>query len=236
MLPSHFVERNFYLFMVDAMHLLEASVRSGGSCARSSLLTSVVALECCANICVANIRGNDFRGDIDKLPVLSKFDAFARSEAKELDRGRVEVQQIKELIKCRDAIVHLKPKTRQVKSTMRDGRYGKQTELHSEIIRSFSNTLKISDNIADWRHPQAAAALRATTQFLKYYFVDLLGHSGSQTYQLLAGGRPNINEENLRHERELEAIVKAGQTENLDILFLLPKNMQEILRKKKKKV
>lgn len=135
---------------------------------RASILTSALLLEAVANCLFADIEGK-FRDDADKLPAISKFDLYARLNSKLLDRGRIEVQRISELIKLRDQFVHPKVKSKPFSDLWRDD----QGNFVGTPVSEQFDGLKIEKR-GPWGKEDAVTVLRAVFEFLNYYFIDLV--------------------------------------------------------------
>ena len=162
----------------------ELDFEVGASLARSSVLTTTLFVEACANTCL-DMLGLDsaFAGDVDRLSTLSKFDLFARlyRPQRKIDRSRHEVQGVVELKRLRDSFVH--PKGQRViwyslsseESTSRSPRT-KATNLPK--IPSFCG------------HEDAPRAMIAAHSFLAYLFSELSGFRPSHVSSLLFSEAP----------------------------------------------
>jgi len=78
--------------------------------ARASVIAAALSVECAANCLIHSLElSATLRAELDKLPALAKVETFLLlSEFGALDRGRVEVQRMKELITARNEYVHPK--------------------------------------------------------------------------------------------------------------------------------
>jgi hypothetical protein len=179
-------ERLFFDLFGDALFFAEQAEVVGRErfheCARNarvSILSSITALECAANSALERIRhGQRFRDDVDKLPFLSKFELFlglSRLGAV-LDRGRDEVQEVSELKKLRDFLVH--PKRRD--APLRDLGGGVLEQVWPVLPH-----LKISTWPKSWTDADAITALGAITRFLNYFFLDRCAFSHHEVVNLL---------------------------------------------------
>ena len=111
------IERYFLLLLIDATkfcHLAqdpEIDRFLERSFSRSGIISSAILLESLANILIEKIDGKQFREDLDKLPFLSKIDAYLASKGMpSIDRGNKESQGAVELKRIRDAFVNPKIK------------------------------------------------------------------------------------------------------------------------------
>lgn len=191
MTEENYHQRNFLQLFWDAARLARMAQETTDddetefSCARASIMSSVFSLECAANCCVEILpNGSGFQKDIAKLPFLSKFEVFlsVNFQGKILDRGRVEVQAVKELKSIRDSFTH--PKVRKTKLLTVD-RDTIEYKAGSGFIASIfgdgsaktydfgcTQYLKIPKTIT-WQAKHAISALDATANFLNYFFIEL---------------------------------------------------------------
>jgi hypothetical protein len=178
-------ERNFDTLFLDSVNLLFESLDTDmtdwefrQTLARGSILFSILLLEAAANTCIEtlNLEGSMFN-EIDKLPVIAKFDFFLRTNFrnKKLDRGITEVQGIQELKKLRDDFVHMKSHKTE---TRRIGRTGTTT---------FNTTplLEIAKNPVAWDDEAATRAMRAVHSFLCYFFRKKCNYGPSKVTSIL---------------------------------------------------
>lgn len=137
-----------------------------GPFVRSSILNSVLLIECGANclIDVLNLPGQ-FYGDIEKLPVLSKFEFFlSRINSRQVfDRGCKEVQSISELKSIRDFCVHPKVKK---------ARYQKIGENLWDADYGNTTLLQFPREPQKWTRQLAISALKAVNDFYNIFFLE----------------------------------------------------------------
>lgn len=164
-------ERNFDTLLFDSIEMLFHSLDPdinydfGQTLARSSMLNSILLLELSANICIESLElESSVSNEIDRLPVIAKFDYFLRTNfrGKNLERGVSVVEGIKELKKLRDHFVHMKP--HKIVMEM-DGDKG-----CGEMDKT--SLLDIPINPKGWDANTALIAMRTVHSFLKYYFKD----------------------------------------------------------------
>jgi hypothetical protein len=161
---------------------------------RSSIFTSALLLEAVANCLIADIEGK-FRDEADRLPVIAKFDLYARLNSKLLDRGRIEVQRISELIKLRDQFVHPKVKAKPFNDLCRDG----QGNFVGTPVSELFDGLKIEKG-GPWSKEDAVTVLKAVFAFLNYYFIDLICFSHKKVFSLLVAAFEDIDDQEVSLE------------------------------------
>ena len=109
---EYFHDRKFKLLLEDAVFLLREAIDKAvdgyspkeWSLSRASVNNSSLLLEAAANCCISTLNlSNKYFVDIDKLPIISKFEYYLQkiNSEKQLDRGFFPVQQASELISTR---------------------------------------------------------------------------------------------------------------------------------------
>jgi hypothetical protein len=187
---------------------------------RASIIASALALECAANCCVQALpRSGQLRDDIDRLPLLSKFDLCLslRRPAASLDRGAPQVQSIQELKAVRDSLVH--PRGRRLSlRRVAEGEY--------ETVGDRFPLLGISRLLAAWRAADAISVLRAASAFYRYFYLDQCQLSATEVATLLLPDLefttpqpPGMR----RRYREPPSFREAFQDWSVDFTFLLGK-------------
>ena len=118
--------------------------------------------------------------DIDKLRVISKFEYYLEhvNRNKKIDRGLPVTQQVSELIGIRNSIVHPKP-------------------YKSEWVEIDDNTravelgetqfLKLPNSFWMCKFHHAESSLKATLNFLSYYFCDLCEYQDHEVRKIIFG-------------------------------------------------
>lgn len=146
---------------------------------RSSVINSIILLECGANCCIDSLDlSNRYFKDIDRLPFISKFEYFLEKidKEKKLDRGSTEVQAISDLKNVRDSYVHPKVKK------------AKYEEVDTNIwTADFGETqfLGFPRDPGVWKKKDAIKALKSVNDFYNYYFLDLCEFSTATVVDLL---------------------------------------------------
>jgi hypothetical protein len=143
---------------------LHPSDERGLAFARASIVYSLLLLEAAANTCVEHIGlGKTVHNEIDRLPILAKFDFYLRTRftKRHIERGVNQIEWIKELKGLRDGIVHLKPHK---VNWVGDPEAG----MSAEAVRTRS--LKVAVNPRFWSAEDAILVSRGVHGFLKYFF------------------------------------------------------------------
>lgn len=137
--------------------------------ARASILSSILTLESAANALLVSLElGAKFAGELDRLPVLGKYETYLRlSEgAKPFDRGVVEVQSVQELLRARNDYVHSKIKS--IPADVDDLRkQGNMVAMPLEMTGEQWPTIGITKRPMFWSADSARSALKATADFLR---------------------------------------------------------------------
>jgi hypothetical protein len=180
------IERNFGDLFLDSAKLVMKAEQEANcdtdfafSLARASLLSAFCLIEACANICLESLGiAGPLADDIDRMPILSKFDLYLRLKFKnkKLDRGSFPVQGAQELKKIRDTFVH--PKA-----------YRTVWQVESDRIETLeiprTKILNISKLPSEISPEEAIISIQATHRFLNYFFRDICGFSPSTVSHLL---------------------------------------------------
>jgi len=103
-----------------------------------------------------------------------------RGDSKSLDLTRTEVLAVEELRRVRNSYVHVRVRERAVTVPTED------MESWGEVHSTASQVLKLSDMPAMWDTSDAKIALHTVESFFRYFFVELLGQSPRQLFDLLA--------------------------------------------------
>ncbi|MEC7824006.1 MAG: hypothetical protein VYD12_05685 [Pseudomonadota bacterium] len=133
---------------------------------RASILNTILLLESAANCLIDALdMPSQFYNDIEKLPMLSKYEFFLSkiNPDKKFERGISEVQRIVELKSIRDFYVH--PKVKKSK-------WNKIAENVWDTDYGATNQLKFPRDPSDWRREQAILALKTVNNFFNLYFLS----------------------------------------------------------------
>lgn len=162
--------------------------------ARASVIAAALSVECAANCLIHSLElPGTLRAELDKLPVLAKVETYLLlSEFGVLDRGRVEVQRIKELIAARNEYVH--PKVTTIDAAVAEPRdAGHEWHVPFALDGEHWSGLKIPKRAMFWSKASSEATLRAIAEFFRYLFVDLL-KSTSEQLRLILPSRIQIGD------------------------------------------
>jgi hypothetical protein len=174
-------------YMSSDLRKEDESTTRPNSLARASVVSSILSFECAANCCIGNLsRSRALLDDIDKLPFLSKFELFLTGldHTKALDRGCLAVQHASELKRIRDQYVHPKVKKFEWKQT---------SEREQVADAGETPLLKIPVDMSVWEANVAVSALKASTSFFNYFFIDLCKFDSNTTCEILLGNEIRQN-------------------------------------------
>jgi hypothetical protein len=177
--PKHaiFTLSPFITLFSDAIifcHLSEnpALTRSArSSLARASILNSVFTLECAANVLLNGLGlPKEEYVRLERMPVLDKYESMLWMTRPNInfDRGRKEVQAVRELVRIRNAQVHVRTREQEVVAEYVD-QFTWKFEAPEKSSRSI---VGIPDNSDSWDHGHGQRALKALDDFLKLYLLE----------------------------------------------------------------
>lgn len=188
MTEEKWLERPFFPLFHDAIQLalvssdISENVENGDSLARSSILNAIFSLEAAANCFLESYETSKhlFKA-FEKFGVLEKYEFLLsiKSNGVSFDRGRIEIQKIKELISLRNAYVH--PKS--LKSTP------KYTQIDSTYEYSYKSPitqyLEIPEDSNEWNSNHAKIVINAVADFLSIFLIDLCQLTPREATQFL---------------------------------------------------
>jgi hypothetical protein len=184
--------RSFEDLLYDAVHLLylaqdvDPETDPDGyefTYTRSSILNSLLLLECAANCCIdASKLPGQFGEEIDKLPFMSKFEFFLGriNPTRAFNRGCREVQAVAELRKVRDSYVH--PKVKKLP-------YCEATDLFGP---DFGRTehLRIPKDARRWHWNHAVLVLKSVNDFFNLFFLTWCNFDANTICGILLSSDP----------------------------------------------
>ncbi|OQK17857.1 hypothetical protein AU255_08345 [Methyloprofundus sedimenti] len=184
---EYFYDRKFKLLLEDSVFLLKMAIETSvegyspkeWSLVRSSIYSSSLLLESAANCCISTLSlSSKYLKDIDKLPVLSKFEYYLQQVNSEMkfDRGCLPVQQASELINTRNLIVHPKPYK---------NKWVKKDENTKSVDLGETAILKLPKSFFVLKNTHGLVALKAAMSFLNYFFIDLCKYTDNQVRNIL---------------------------------------------------
>lgn len=148
----------------------------------SAILQSIMLVEAAANCCIFNLKLNKKLGlELDKLSTLAKFDVYSlvkTSGNKTLDRGSAPCQDIAELIKLRNSVVH--PKFFELNWSLQDDKHRSGVGVYLKTER-----LGLATSCSGWLPDDAITVFKAINKFFKYFFIDLCNLTEQETRLLL---------------------------------------------------
>lgn len=178
-------ERNFDTLLLDSIDfLIEASnlhpvEEKGHSLGRASIVFSLLLLEAAANTCIESLNlERTVHGEIDRLPVLGKFDFFLRTRFKNrsLERGAHQIEWVKELKTLRDGLVHLRPHKVEWLGDP-------ENEMSTEAVRT--KALDMTVNPKFWDGENAVKVAKGVHNFLGYFFREKCKYGPGKVASLL---------------------------------------------------
>lgn len=179
-------ERNFDTLLMDSIEFLSQALSyhpvydEGHTLSRASIIFSLLLLEAAANSCIDHLDlERSIQREIDKLPVLGKYDFYLRCKFREkrLSRGVVQIEWVRELKSIRDGLVHLKP--HKVEWKRREDGNGESASATRTAI------LKVATNPKFWDGEEAAKVAKAVHGFLRYFFKDTCRYSATKVASIL---------------------------------------------------
>ncbi len=184
-----FIRKQCDILINDALFFLKASENAINSdnypdmerYARSSVLNITLLLEAGANSCLDSLDlPSKYANDIDRLPILSKYEFFLNSikPDKVFDRGRTEIQYAEEIISIRRLLVHPKVQSAKLK---------KIDEKNSEYNFGEFECSKLSKSIEEWHFNETVTVIRITCTFLDYFFRILCELNPNEVKNILFG-------------------------------------------------
>ena len=153
--------------------------------ARSSIISSAISLECAANCCLAALDvSRKLQAELDKMPVLAKFEVVAELNSGEIDRGAAPVQKVQELVGVRNSFVHPKSKSIPMEVGPREDR-GTHWAVNFAFDADPSTILKIDRSAMFWFARDARSALSAVVDFFNYFFCSACDFDSKETLGIL---------------------------------------------------
>ena len=154
--------------------------------ARASIIAAALSVECAANCLIHSLElSAALRIELDKLPALAKIETYLLlSHFGALNRGRLEVQQMKELISARNEYVH--PKVTKIEATVEEPKdAGHEWLVPFELEGVHWSGLDIPKKPMFWSKTNSQITLQAIAAFFRYLFVDLMNSTSEQLHGIL---------------------------------------------------
>lgn len=185
-----YAEQPFLGHLADAVLLCELaeqlpqlSFGRHGTLARASMMTAAFCVEAAANALLSPLDAPKFLLDVvDRLPVLDKFHfiLFAVQPTRQFERGNRHAQEIHELFDLRSRFVHPRPQDREVTH-----RHLGDHTYHVRKQAPPTNHLKVPQSPEDWSTRDVIRVLRAISDFLDYFVLDLCEFPGEEARSIL---------------------------------------------------
>lgn len=190
-IPADFKYPGFYDLLCDAIFQHRMAANEDDSYAmnrfaRTSIVSSALVIESCANCLLSNLDiPKKLYEELDKLPVLAKYETYLRlNEISDFRRGDHKVERIAELIKLRNDFVH--PKVNNIKTEVGQLEdMGHQYEMPMELTGEQWESLKIPKRGLFWSADNAKNVLSCVSEFLVYIFSTLLNKSDDEVQYIL---------------------------------------------------
>lgn len=186
--------------------------------AKASFACAVLALESAANSCLARMQyPESVRVQLDKAQPLDKFTMLADASGHLLDKGRREVQAARELMGLRNSYVHPKIQDRSLKMRLND----QGERVYDHLDDELTQYLQLPRDFERWHGVHSRAAVRATIEFLNYFFMDLCRLSMEQASSLLCiFARGPVNSSTMLVPSQSDLILTASRTYGHAIRFI----------------
>lgn len=190
---------------------------------RSSILNSVLTLECCANCIIEDYNiVSKIDGRVNKFTPLEKYEfiLYFFNHGDSLDFGSSIVQNISELISLRNWFVHAK--SHKFKVDMFDYAFREYLNTDQSNI-SKTQFLKIPTAPRYWDKTHAKGALESLIKFLNLLFVEKLKFDPEKVERILFSSYNDEAIIDLMHISFLKMALKEMQ---IKIEFLQPKHIE----------
>ena len=190
--PAEFIHVGFIDLLCDAIFHYRHSADSKESYAvnrnaRASITASFLSIESCANILLQSLDiSKKMRNDLDRLPALSKMEAYSLLEnvSCNFDRGDNRVQKVSELIQARNDFVH--PKSRNISSDIGEPQDGGDVWILPMGLEGVQyKELKIPKCALFWNADNSFSVLKTVFDFYEYIFEKLVPIDDKKSHLLL---------------------------------------------------
>lgn len=222
----NFLYTGFYDLLVDSVYQYKLSTEQenpylNNRHARASISASMLLIECAANCFLRSLElPSKLIDELDKLQPLAKVDIFLKwSNVEMLDRGRVEVQKVAEIIRARNDFVHTKEA--KIPTEFQDFEQAEELwKLPMTLISKQWIALGLPKNSMFWSPDGAFSVLEAVTNFLRYVCCELLKLEPDDASIILAS---HIEVNNVRIQalyEEFKTELIEAKTAGIDLSFL----------------
>jgi hypothetical protein len=195
-LTDDFIDKKNSLILEDAVFFLEEAfncqtdgnatpdvkydkLKRESSYTRGSILNSALLVESIANCCIGTLEiSKPLFSDIDRLKPLNKFEYHLEHVNKDLklNRGSLVTQEVSELIGIRNSLAHPRPYK---------GKWVQIDDDRKTVDLGESPFLKLPNSFWFCRYHHAERALKASMNFLSYYFRELCQYSEHEVRSII---------------------------------------------------
>ena len=151
---------------------------------RASIISNVLAVESCANICIQHMSlPKNLYDSVEKLSVIGKFDYFSHHTFNQtIDRSLNEYSILKSLVTIRNEYVHPK---------VEEGEFERENGMFQF---GHKKSFNLSNDIRVWSKDDALLLLNAHVAFMNYYFNTICGYSKGQSNTLLTSLEDSLSQ------------------------------------------
>jgi len=177
---NEFKNKKYMTLLFDSLMTFsianQADSRHAGPLYRSSIVSSVVSLECAANICISSLGlPPEIYLQVEKFSIQGKFDFYAYTrKGVYIDKTRNEYALLRSIVSIRNDYVHPKIESTKPEDYLTDVSYGKKKAF------DFDNDIRV------WGQKEAILIIEAGIVFMNYFFCELCGFSSGMVTTLLA--------------------------------------------------
>ncbi|QQS34873.1 MAG: hypothetical protein IPM56_11440 [Ignavibacteriales bacterium] len=212
------LNKKYLTLFWDSIKLIETASEATqfvkGSLIRASIVSTILSIECAANICISSLNlPLEVYNEVERMDVIGKYNFYLYSIKKNLiDKSRNEYSILKNLIRIRNNYAH--PKVE--RGIFENG----------ALLAQFGNDKnEIPFDIRIWNEELAVKILNNSVVFLNYYFKDLCNYSRGQSQTLLASFEQSRNVNDLTTllvESDLYKLYEKYLNIKPDYLSILP--------------
>ncbi len=225
-IPANFRFTGFYDLLADAVYQHKLANQCDDSYlmnrhARASISASILTLESASNCLIRSLEiSSSFAGDLDKLPLLAKIEAYLGfRNIEKFDRGRNEVQRVVELVRARNDYVHTKAMNIKTDVSPME-KAGKHWKLPMSLHGDQWKAVGIPKRAMFWSANDSLSVLKVVVEFYMYLFVELMQADADQLQELLASRLEIKDVHILTLFDEFKAEFKEASVFGVDLSFL----------------
>ena len=183
------LNKKYLTLITDSIELIEQAESLGDEISsvfyRASIVSNILAVECCANICIQQMDLPDYLYEnVEKMSVVGKFEYYAyHSFNRIIDKTLNEYANLKSLINVRNNYVHPKVEEGEYKIEIGEFQFGR------------GKSFNMSNDIRIWAKEDAVALLNAHVNFMNYYFNKVCAYKTGQSNTLLTTLEKKLSQE-----------------------------------------